>query len=284
VGRALLAVGAFYACYVALAVAAARAQDALAAPDAWWRTIGRGLMGLSAAPLLALLVLYAGLVVLARRPPASWGMPRWRSGVRGAGEGLGWGLGLAAGTILLCILGGAEVSVRPTPDESFVAVAAPLALGLALAALLEELMFRGYPLARLAEAVGPRMASVVLAVAFAFAHARNPEVGAIGLANIALAALLLSVAFFTPGGLATAFGLHLGWNAGLVFAADAPVSGLRFRLPALEFLPGPRTWWTGGWFGPEGGLAATLVLGAGLAWWMRAAYRARQNRVREAEL
>jgi membrane protease YdiL (CAAX protease family) len=117
---------------------------------------------------------------------------------------------------------------------------------------------------------------------FALAHARNPEVSGIGLANIALAALLLSAAFYSGGGLAAAFGLHLGWNAGLVLAADAPVSGLRFRLPALEFAPGPHGWWTGGWFGPEGGFAATLALGAGLVWWMRAAYRARQNRVREA--
>jgi hypothetical protein len=106
-------------------------------------------------------------------------------------------------------------------------------------------------------------------------------VSGIGLVNIGLASVLLSAAFFTSGGLAAAFGLHLGWNAGLVLAADAPVSGLRFGLPALEFAPGPATWWTGGGFGPEGGLAATVVLSAGLARWARAAHRARQERVEE---
>jgi len=174
--------------------------------------------------------------------------------------------------------------VRPTPDESFAAVALPLGVGLVLAALLEELMFRGYPLSRLGEAIGPAAASAILAVGFALAHVRNPAVSGIGLANIALAALVLSAAFFTRGGLAAAFGVHLGWNAGLVFTADAPVSGLRFQLPALEFVPGPHGWWTGGGFGPEGGLAATLMLGAGLAWWMRAARRARRTRVREADV
>jgi CAAX protease family protein len=149
-------------------------------------------------------------------------------------------------------------------------VAVPLVIGLAAAALLEELLFRGFPLARLREAAGRIAASIVLAVLFMGAHLRNPAVSSVGLANIALAALLLSAAFFSRGGLATAFGLHFGWNAGLVLGADAPASGLRFGLPALEFYPGPRTWWTGGGFGPEGGLAATVVLAGALWWWVRA--------------
>ena len=117
--------------------------------------------------------------------------------------------------------------------------------------------------------------------AFAWAHARNPDVSGVGLANIGLASLLLAAAFFARGGLGTAVGLHLGWNAGLVFGADAPVSGLRFGLPGLEYAPGPRMWWTGGSFGPEGGVAATFVLGAALAWWVRGAALVGVQRERE---
>jgi len=268
---------AFYAAFVVLGVAADRLQDLLVGPRSWWRLAGRGLLGLAGPSLLAAGVLYGGLAAFTDRGPASWGWPARRLVLRGVGRGLAWGVGLAAVTVVLCIVGGARLTIRPAPEEQFAAVAAPLAIGLAAAALLEELLFRGFPLARLREATGRVVASVVLALVFMGAHVRNPSVAPIGLANIALAALLLSAAFFSSGGLAAAFGLHFGWNAGLVFGADAPVSGLRFGLPALEFVPGPRGWWTGGGFGPEGGLAATIVLGGALWWWFR------KVRVREVE-
>ncbi|NIN55324.1 MAG: hypothetical protein GTN84_19150, partial [Hydrogenophaga sp.] len=57
------------------------------------------------------------------------------------------------------------------------------------------------PLARLAASVGKVGASVSLALLFAIAHALTPEVTVLGLVNIGLAALVLSAAFFTPGGL-----------------------------------------------------------------------------------
>jgi len=38
------------------------------------------------------------------------------------------------------------------------------------------------------------------------------------------------------------------------------VSGLPFRIPLINFDPGTITWLTGGSFGPEGGVAATVVL------------------------
>lgn len=266
--RALLAVAAFYVLFAAGGVAVDWGHDRLTASMEWWREAGRGLLALAVPPLVTVAVLYGGIVGLLGRSPASVGVPRVGVGVRAVGVGLAWGLGLAAMTVVLCLAGGAELLVRPAPGERYLAVAVPLGAGLALAALLEELLFRGFPLARLAEALGPAAASVLLALVFAGVHAGNPAVSGLGLANVALASLLLSAAFFTPGGLAAALGLHLGWNAGLVFGADAPVSGLRFGLPALEFAPGPNRWWTGGGFGPEGGLAATLVLAAGLGWWV----------------
>jgi hypothetical protein len=264
---AVLAVGAFYAAFAVVAIATDWAQGLVIGPGTWWRTAGRGLIGLAGPPLVAAGIVYGGLVRVAGQRPETWGMPPWRPALVGAGQGLTWGIALAAVTILLCVAGGAELRWQPGGDERILAVAAPLVLGLAGAALLEELLFRGFPLSQLAGAVGRVWAGVLLAVGFAWAHARNPEVSGIGLANIGLASLLLAAAFFTAGGLGTAAGLHLGWNAGLVFGADAPVSGLRFGLPGLEFAPGPRMWWTGGSFGPEGGVVATLVLGAALAWW-----------------
>lgn len=208
--------------------------------------------------------------VLVRLGWASWrmiGVPRLRVGLRAlvAGAGIGALMALCALSIA-GLVGSAEVSFTGEPIAALLKAIVRLGFVLLLAALSEELLFRGYPLARLSQTVGKVGGSLILAVAFALAHLWNPDVSGMGLVNIGLAALVLSAAFFTPGGLAAAWGVHWGWNAGLGLLADAPVSGIRFELPVLEFAPGGPVWLTGGWFGPEGGLAATLALLPALAW------------------
>jgi hypothetical protein len=189
-----------------------------------------------------------------------WGEPR-RLAAR-----LGTGVAMGAGMALVAVLAGVGAGARlardagPGPFEPLV----PLAVGLVLAALLEELVFRGYPLRRLADATEPRIAVGLFAVGFGVAHAWNPAVTALGLVNIGLAAVWLSFAFFSPGGMPLAWGLHVGWNAGLGLLFDAPVSGLRLHVPAVEYVPGQRAWLDGGAFGPEGGLVGTVVLIAGI--------------------
>jgi membrane protease YdiL (CAAX protease family) len=163
-------------------------------------------------------------------------------------------------------VGGARIEATGDPFPAYAQAAGTLLAGLAVAALAEELLFRGFPLARLAEPFGKVGASVLLAVLFAAAHLRNPDVSPLGLVNIALASLVLSAAFFTPGGLPMAWGVHWGWNGGLAVGADAPVSGLTFDMPALEFHTGRTAWVTGGAFGPEGGIAASVALALALIW------------------
>jgi membrane protease YdiL (CAAX protease family) len=157
-----------------------------------------------------------------------------------------------------------RATVRYTGDWSlWPRVVLPLAIGLLLAALGEELMFRGYPLRRLADAIGPLPAMVILAVLFGLVHARNDHATLFSTVNVALAAVWLSFGFFSAGGMALAWGLHFGWNAGLAILFDAPVSGFVFSVPVVEYTPGRHAWVDGGAFGPEGGVVATLVLIAG---------------------
>jgi membrane protease YdiL (CAAX protease family) len=143
-------------------------------------------------------------------------------------------------------------------------IASWLAVMFLCGALAEELMFRGFPLRRLADAIGPLPAMLVLSLGFAAAHLGNPNVSTVGVINIALAGIWLSFAFFSAGGMAIAWGLHFGWNAGLALAFDAPVSGYMFRVPAVEYSPGTHPWVDGGTFGPEGGIVGTIVLIAGI--------------------
>jgi hypothetical protein len=193
-----------------------------------------------------------------------WGEPRRLLARLGAGVGLGVVMAALA-VVAAVLLGGA--TLRPDAGNAG-GLAVPLALGLCAAALSEELAFRGYPLRRLADAVGVSGATGVLAIGFAVAHAWNPHVTPLGTANIVLASVWLAAAFFSRGGMPLAWGLHFGWNAGLSLGFDAPVSGLALRGPLLDYAPGRAAWIDGGAFGPEGGIVATVVFVAGtvLVW------------------
>src|SRR5437016_2727910 len=94
-------------------------------------------------------------------------------------------------------------------------------------------------------------------------HAKNPNATVFSTMNVALAAIWLSLAFFSSGGMPLAWGAHFGWNACLAILFDAPVSGYVFQAPVVEYTPGAHAWVDGGAFGPEGGIVATIALLAG---------------------
>jgi hypothetical protein len=131
------------------------------------------------------------------------------------------------------------------------------------AALSEELAFRGTPLLALGKQFGRVPAILVLALLFGVAHLDNDAATLLALGNIALAGVLLGVAFFTSGGLLTSTGLHFGWNLTLAGLA-APVSGMAIPMPWLDYSAGGPRWLTGGAFGPEGGVLASLCILSGV--------------------
>jgi CAAX protease family protein len=188
---------------------------------------------------------------------------RWRvrlAPLRGIAAGLAFGILPAAVAMMLGVFTAGAGWLRDSGSlTDWLAQSGKTVLILAPAALSEELMFRGFPMVMAARAIGRGRAIVLLSVLFAVAHIRNPDVTPAGLGNIALAGIWLSLAFFSPGGMWTAFGAHLGWNATLA-ALAAPVSGLPFNIPYIDYRMGHPVWLTGGAFGPEGGLLATLAL------------------------
>lgn len=258
------AVGAVLAYYGAVVVIGL--GIGVAVPNRWVE----GPWGVTVASLPAVVAALAVTALCALGGWSSWremGWPGVGRSVGGLVRGTAFGCGVAAAAVLVAVvLGGARIEATGEPFRSYAQAAGTLLAGLAVAALAEELLFRGFPLARLAEPLGKVGASVLLALLFAAAHLRNPDVSALGLVNIALASLMLSAAFFTPGGLPMAWGVHWGWNGGLAVGVDAPVSGLTFDVPALEFHTGRTAWVTGGAFGPEGGIAASVALALALIW------------------
>lgn len=198
---------------------------------------------------------------------------RWTPGRIGL-RGFAIGLTIAVAAAGVAMLGAVLVAHSHwTPDDGglndYVIQVAKTFVVLAPAALSEEVMFRGLPLVLMAAALGRGTALVLVAgLVFALFHSLNPGVTSLGLGNIALAGIFLGVAFYAPGGLWTAFGAHLGWNATLA-ALDAPVSGLPFDIPLLDYCAGGPVWLSGGRFGPEGGLIATVAITAALLVTMR---------------
>ncbi|GAA2687743.1 hypothetical protein GCM10010428_60960 [Actinosynnema pretiosum subsp. pretiosum] len=161
----------------------------------------------------------AGLVLLATR----WFEGAWR----GLGPGRWFGPGLLLGVAAVGLLAWGlmlDGVLRWTPNAGFTA---PLALtGTAyfcFAVLLEELVFRGYALRRLAEVWGPKVAVGGLAVLFGGYHllvlgaAPSVKSGGFGellwtAAGPAIGAVVFGVAALRTGGIALPVGLHLGWN------------------------------------------------------------------------
>jgi uncharacterized protein len=208
----------------------------------------------------------------------------------------GWWLdllfGLALGTLLMTTIFLVEsrlgwISVAGTFETT--GTGAPFALSILLpvtvsvcAGFSEETLYRGYQLRNAAEglnhpAFGPRGAILVAwassSVFFGVLHAGNPNATALSTFNITLAGLMLGFGYVLSGQLAIPIGLHVTWNFFQGAVYGLPVSG--FETFGASFLSteqaGPELW-TGGSFGPEGGLIspAAMLLGVLLtALWVR---------------
>lgn len=206
-----------------------------------------------------------------------------------AAAGLVVGLGMVAAVVLtLRIAGMASIGGPYRPSGTTVAVgcdsaAVGLLYGFAFfvaVAVLEEFAIRGYLLTNVAEGlrgyVGADRTAVWAAVLgtaglFGALHAANPGGSWLSFLNIALAGVLLGVAYAATGRLAFPVGLHTTWNFGLGPVFGLPVSGLGADAALVPVrVDGPRLV-TGGSFGPEGGLVMLIALATGvgmLAWWV----------------
>jgi membrane protease YdiL (CAAX protease family) len=140
----------------------------------------------------------------------------------------------------------------------------------------EELFSRGYQLTNLAEGlagnrVSPTAAILVAvlisSIVFSFFHTNNPHSSLLSTINLCLAGFFLAAGYIFSGRLAMPIGLHISWNffQGNVFGF--PVSGTNtlFATFLKAKQSGPDLW-TGGKFGPEGGLIGTaaILIGIGL--------------------
>jgi membrane protease YdiL (CAAX protease family) len=190
----------------------------------------------------------------------------WRGAFRGAG--LGMGLILLSALIVLA-MGGFHWERDAAATLRGLLAGAWLYVGVALS---EELLFRGYVFQRLIKGMGEWPAQILLALLFAAAHWGNPGMSGAtkvwATLNIALAAVMLGLAYVKSGSLALPMGLHFGWNWAqgnlLGFGVSGTTSQPGLLHPVFHSRP---EWLTGGAFGLEASLPATFVL-IGCCVWM----------------
>ena len=141
------------------------------------------------------------------------------------------------------------------------------------AAMAEELLFRGYAFQTLIQAVTFLPAAVLMSGLFALAHLQNPHVTLLSLTNVFLVGILFAFAYMKTRSLWLPFGIHFAWNFSQTTLFGLPTSGLldqeQVLFPTQQLGP---EWISGGEFGPEGGILATLAIVLCLWYILKAGY------------
>jgi uncharacterized protein len=179
----------------------------------------------------------------------------------GLGAALGWGMVIAS--ILPMVLAGGLIVSAWTSPHQFVMLVLDL-LVLAIAALAEEVAFRGYPFQRLIDAVGPTLATLILSGLFGLAHIFNPGANRGTIAVTVFTGWLLSIAYLRTRALWFSWGWHFAWNASMGVLFGLPVSGLTRFSPVIQSNTIGPEWITGSDYGPEGSLVTAIVVLVGI--------------------
>ena len=191
---------------------------------------------------------------------------------------LDFAFGLGLGALLMAIVFGVEwaagwVTVLPQTEKMGVSMLLALFIGLMkfiLVGIQEEMVSRGYHLVNLAEGlsgIGRRtavwLAFILSSIVFGLLHLGNPNVSIVSTINLCIAGILLGLPYILTGELALSIGLHITWNFFQGFVFGFPVSGLPSSNSLILIQQGGPSLWTGGSFGPEGGLLGliTMILG-----------------------
>lgn len=192
-----------------------------------------------------------------------------RDDLRFAGAARNLGLGLLIGFLLfsavvgIAALAGAYIiTACCSPGQLVIDL---LNAGI-MAAVLEELLFRGILFRWIEEFAGSWAALIVTAVLFGLAHRANPNATWFSSFAIAMeAGILLGGAYMLTRSLWMPMGLHAAWNFTQGYIFDVPVSGQPQQGMVTAKLSGP-VLLSGGQFGLEASIIAVVIASACGCW------------------
>jgi membrane protease YdiL (CAAX protease family) len=228
---------------------------------AWTLTAVGGYLVASAVGVFLTAVVANGLVmrIFERAHLTQIGLGWSSASVRNLLVGLAGGTGAACMVLALPVIFRlAEFQTVPGADPRLRTV---LFVGgvLIFGALGEEMLFRGYAFQVLVSHMGPYATVLPFGILFGLAHHDNLNASTLSLVNTSAWGILLGYAFLRSGDLWLPTGLHLGWNWALpLFGVN--LSGFTMRVTgyALHWKIGAQ--WSGGDYGPEGGLLTTGIV------------------------
>jgi membrane protease YdiL (CAAX protease family) len=193
-----------------------------------------------------------------RRPIADIGLETTPGAGRNFGLGVAIGAGAAAVMLALPLLGASGHLVWNKNNVPFAWSRLLFYFGtLLFGAAGEEILFRGYAFQLLIQKMGPFATVLPVGVLFGLAHAGNSSSTILSILNTSLWGIILGIAFWRSRDLWLPIGLHFGWNAVLpVFGVN--LSGLTIDLTRYVYQWDLSPLWSGGAYGPEGGLLTTI--------------------------
>ncbi|MBN2596874.1 MAG: CPBP family intramembrane metalloprotease [Marinifilaceae bacterium] len=137
-----------------------------------------------------------------------------------------------------------------------------------LVSINEEVFVRGYLLRNFMDSMNKYIALISSSLIFMALHLMNPNVSLVGITNIFLAGLLLGIGYIFTKNLWFPLALHFSWNffQGPIFGFE--VSGTSSSSLISQSIQGNEIL-TGGQFGLEGSIIATILCSLGIAlFWM----------------
>jgi membrane protease YdiL (CAAX protease family) len=187
--------------------------------------------------------------------------------------GLGWSrtakreflLGVGSGISAAAMVLGLPLLFRIAHFEPAPAVDHPWAgfffvsLILLFGATGEEMLFHGYGFQLLLRSTSPFATILPVSVLFGAAHWFNPNATLGSAINTALWGVLLGWAYYRTGALWLSIGLHYGWNFTLPLFGEN-LSGFTMGVTGHTLRWSIGDLWSGGAYGPEGGILTTLVV------------------------
>jgi membrane protease YdiL (CAAX protease family) len=137
------------------------------------------------------------------------------------------------------------------------------------AALLEELMTRGYVLSVLRDWWGWKWAIIATSAAFGLLHWQNAGATPGSLVLVTLAGFFLVAVLSATKSLYAVWMAHFAWNWVMAVIFHTAVSGTPFEAPDYRYFDAGPDWATGGDWGPEGGIPAAVGMIGGLVFLLR---------------
>jgi hypothetical protein len=126
-------------------------------------------------------------------------------------------------------------------------------------AIVEEILLRGIVFRITEEKLGSYLALIISAILFGAMHLTNPNSSLIAGIGLAIqAGLLLAAAYIYSRNLWFPIAIHFAWNFTQSAIFGANVSGNTISKTLITSKIEGAEWFTGGQFGPEGSIQATL--------------------------